>query len=329
MPARRVIRWAVIVVVVIAGAVLGVRYWLHSRQFVSTDDAYVNANIVQISPQVAGPVTRVLVVDQQHVAAGQLLFEIDPQPYQIALAAAEAQLDLAHQSVAERQAAVVAARAEVAQRQAELQNAQSNDRRTRNLIAGGFLSAQSAEATHTEAATSSATLKAAQAHLEQAISALGESGADNPDVRAAEARVAQAKLDLGYARVTAPTSGTVANLTLRPGSAVAARTPVFSLISDTEFWVDANFKETQLIRVRAGQSARVVSDMYRNHAFNGQVQSLSGGSGAAFSLLPPENATGNWVKVTQRVPVRVRILDPDPAHPLRIGTTATVEVKAR
>jgi membrane fusion protein (multidrug efflux system) len=105
--------------------------------------------------------------------------------------------------------------------------------------------------------------------------------------------------------------------------------PVFSIISDRDYWVDANFKETQLQRVRVGQSARVVTDMYRDHVFTGVVQSLSGGSGAVFSLLPPQNATGNWVKVTQRVPVRVRILDPDPAHPLRVGTTANVEVRAR
>ena len=127
----------------------------------------------------------------------------------------------------------------------------------------------------------------------------------------------------------APTSGTIASLSLRPGSTVSAQAPVFSIISDRDYWVDANFKETQLRRVRPGQRVRVVTDVYPDHVFSGEVQSLSGGSGAAFSLLPPENATGNWVKVTQRVPVRVRILDPDPAHPLRIGTTASVEVKAR
>jgi membrane fusion protein (multidrug efflux system) len=110
---------------------------------------------------------------------------------------------------------------------------------------------------------------------------------------------------------------------------VAAQAPLFSIVSDEEYWIDANFKETQLSRVRAGERAKVVTDLYPDHPFTGEVESLSGGSGAAFSLLPPENATGNWVKVTQRVPVRVRILDPDPARPLRIGTTATVEVRSR
>jgi membrane fusion protein (multidrug efflux system) len=129
--------------------------------------------------------------------------------------------------------------------------------------------------------------------------------------------------------VFAPTSGTVANLTLRPGSPVQPLAPVFSLVSDSNYWVDANFKETQLDRIRRGQKATVRVDMYPDRPFQGVVQSLSGGSGAAFSLLPPENATGNWVKVTQRVPVRVSIVDIDPEHPLRIGTTATVRIALR
>ena len=326
---RRIAKWAVVVAVVIGGGVLGARYWRHSQLYVSTADAYVNADVVQVATQVSGPVSRLAVRDQQHVRAGELLFEIDPRPFQLALQSAEAQQEITRQSVSERVAAVAAARAQLAQRQAELQNAESNDRRTRNLIQNGFLSAQSAEATHTQAQIAAAAVKAAQASLAQALSALGKGATGEADLRAAEARVGQARLDLERARVTAPTSGTVASLTLRPGSTVSAQAPVFSIISDRDFWVDANFKETQLRRVRPGQRARVVTDVYPDHVFSGEVQSLSGGSGTAFSLLPPQNATGNWVKVTQRVPVRVRILDPDPAHPLRIGTTANVEVKAR
>ena len=137
---------------------------------------------------------------------------------------------------------------------------------------------------------------------------------------AAESRIRQAALDLEHTRVTAPARGTVVHLALRVGSAVSMRAPVFSIASDEVYWVDANFKETQLDRVRTGQRASVVSNMYPDHPFTGEIQSLSGGSDAAFSLLPA---------VTQRVPVRVRILDPDPARPLRVGTTATVEVHAR
>jgi membrane fusion protein (multidrug efflux system) len=139
--------------------------------------------------------------------------------------------------------------------------------------------------------------------------------------------VKQAEIDLERTRVVAPTNGTIANLSLRPGNTVAPNVPLFVVISDQEFWVDANFKETQLKEIRVGQKATIESDVYPDHPFHGVVQSVSGGSGAAFSLLPPQNATGNWVKVTQRVPVRIRVEDPDPQHPLRIGTTATVKVR--
>ena len=127
--------------------------------------------------------------------------------------------------------------------------------------------------------------------------------------------------------MTAPTNGVIANLSLQPGNTVSPNVPLFVVISDQEFWVDANFKETQLKEIRVGQKATIESDVYPDHPFHGVVQSVSGGSGAAFSLLPPQNATGNWVKVTQRVPVRIRVEDPDPQHPLRIGTTATVKVR--
>lgn len=326
---RRLVRWGIFAVVLIAGAVVAWRYWQHGQVYVSTDNAYVNADIVRIAAQVSGPVVSVNVVDQQHVRAGDLLFEIDRRPFELALREAQAQLDLARQTVEEQAAGVAAARALLVQRQAELRNAQSNDKRTRDLIAKGYLSEQSAEATHTLAETAAAAVRAAEANLAQAISALGRSGEGNAAVKAAAARVDQAELDLQHTRVTAPTDGVVASLTLRPGSTVQAEAPLFSVIGARDYWVDANFKETQLGRLRPGQHATVIVDMYKGRPFEGEVQSLSGGSGTAFSLLPAQNATGNWVKVTQRVPVRVRIVDPDPEYPLRIGTTASVEVEVR
>ncbi|TFV86241.1 HlyD family efflux transporter periplasmic adaptor subunit, partial [Oxalobacteraceae bacterium OM1] len=161
---------------------------------------------------------------------------------------------------------------------------------------------------------------------EQARSALGASGDQNANVQAARAAVAQAELDLQRTHVTAPPQGMVANLSLRPGNTVQPGTPLFAVIASQEYWADANFKETELEDIRPGQQATLQVDMYPDHVFHGVVESVSGGAGTAFSLLPPQNATGNWVKVTQRVPVRVRITDPDPQYPLRIGTTATVEI---
>jgi membrane fusion protein (multidrug efflux system) len=323
---RRILKLALLAAVLIAAGIVGYRYWRHAQLYVSTDDAYVNADVVQVSAQVSGPVVRLEIRDQQHVDAGDLLFEIDPRPFRLAVDAAQADLELAEQSVAEQSAAVAAARAAVAEREAELANAQANDRRVGNLVKQGYLSEQDAEATHTQAVTAAAAVRAAEANLEQALRALGEAGERNAAIQSAKAKLGQAKLDLERTRVTAPASGTLANLTLRPGATVQAQAPLFAIVSDRNFWVDANFKETQVGRIRPGQDATVTVDMYPDRPFRGEVVSLSGGSGTAFSLLPPQNATGNWVKVTQRVPVRVHILDPDPKYPLRIGTSARVEV---
>jgi membrane fusion protein (multidrug efflux system) len=206
-------------------------------------------------------------------------------------------------------------------------NAQSNYRRQQQLVASGFISKQAAEASRTQVETAAAALHAAQASLEQARSALGTRGPENANVRAAQAAVNQARLDLEHTRVTAPESGRITKFTLRPGDVVQPAKPLFVLIGDREYWVDANFKETQLRDIRPGDRATVTVDMYPRHPFPAVVESVSGGSGAAFSLLPPQNATGNWVKVTQRVPVRVRVTELDPQYPLRIGTTAKVAVK--
>ena len=324
--ARKLVKWGIAAVVLIAAIVTGIVYWSESQHFVTTDNAYVNANRVDIAAQVSGPIVAVHVRDQQHVKKGDLLVEIDPRQYQIAAEAAQAQLELAYQTTSQESAAVAAARAQVSQRQAELRNAQSNERRVRDLIERKLISQQSAEAMITEAETSQAAVHAADANLQQAISALGEVGKRNATVRAAVARLDQAKLDQEHTRIFAPASGWLANFGLRPGSTVQGGLVVFAIVSDEEYWVDANFKETELDRIRPGQRATIRVDMYREHEFHGVVESLSVGSGAAFSLLPAQNATGNWVKVTQRVPVRTRVLDPDPKYPLRIGTTATVRV---
>jgi membrane fusion protein (multidrug efflux system) len=279
---RKIVRIAIIALVVGAAIVTALVYWLYWRHYVGTDNAYVNANTAEVAAQVSGQVTAVYVRDQQTVNVGDPLFDIDPRTYEAALAKAEAEL---------------------AQRQAEEANARHNEWRAQQLVASGFYSKQGAESARTAALTASASVRAAQANLQQA------------------------RLDLDRTHVRAPTAGYVANLSLRPGNTVTPGAPLFSIVGNDEFWVDANFKETELSRVHPGQPARVTLDMYPKHPFDGVVESVSPGSGAAFSLLPPQNATGNWVKVTQRVPVRVRITNPDPAFPLRIGTTATVDVK--
>jgi len=325
-PRGKRLKWIIIAVVVVVAALFAARWWMEQSRFVSTDDAYVGANQVEIAAQVAGPVSQVFVRDQQRVKQGDALFQIDPQPYRIALDQARANLELARQNVSQEGAGVASAEAVLAQRRAEEANAKSTWERNEALVKSGFISPQAAEQSRTGYTTAQAATRAAEADVAKAKSALGRTGDENAAIQAAAAAVEQAQLNLDRTRLVAPATGMIANFTLRPGNSVQPGQPLFVIIANDEWWVDANFKETQLVDVRPGEHATIESDMYPNHVFHGVVQSVAGGSGSAFSLLPPQNATGNWVKVTQRVPVRVRIEDPDPQHPLRIGTSATVKV---
>jgi membrane fusion protein (multidrug efflux system) len=324
---KKGLRWLIIIAVVAAVCIFGYRYWRNSQLYASTDDAYINANRIDISSQVMGQVVQVYVNENQTVQAGTPLFDIDARPFHLALEKTQAQLQLATQSVSQQVSAVVAAQALVVQRQAELKDAQFNYTRIRELIAEGLYSRLGGETERTQVKTATAALHAAQASLEQARSALGATGNNNANIQAAVAAMEQAKLDLQHTHVTAPADGVITNLTLRPGEIVQPGAPLFVLIGSNAFWVDANFKETDLNQIHGGEHASIEVDMYPDHVFHGVVESLSRGSGTAFSLLPPQNATGNWVKVTQRVPVRVRVLDPDPRWPLRVGTTATVSIR--
>lgn len=326
---RKLLRWGLVVLVLAVAAFVGWRWWVNAQRYASTDNAYVNTDRADIAAQVGGPVRSLQVRENQRVRRGDPLFDIDPANYQAAVAKADAQLALARQTVSQQSAAVDAARAQVAQREAELANAQSSNRRTARLVSRGFLSPQGGESSRTQAQTAAAALQAARANLQQALSTLGDAQQPNATIQAAEAALQQARLDLGRTRVVSPADGVVTNLSLRPGDVVQPGVPLFVIVSDTHYWVDANFKETELAALRAGRTATIEVDMYPGHVFHGVVDSISGGAGTAFSLLPPQNATGNWVKVTQRVPVRIRVLDPDPAHPLRVGTTATVTVSLR
>lgn len=261
---------------------LGLR--IYGMFYVSTDNAYVNANIVQIAARVSGEVTELAIVNNQFVKKGAPLFTIDPQPFENALVKATAQYNIS---------------------KANLQNAMGTASRTNALARLKFVSTQDNDNVSTALATAEANVSHAKATLDQAT------------------------LDLSWTKVTAPTSGWVTNVSLSAGDIVTANQPLFALISDDYFWVDANFKETELEDIHPGQLATIDVDMYPGHTFTGVVESISGGTGTAFSLLPPQNATGNWVKVTQRIPVRVRILKPDPKYPLRIGSSAAVKIRLR
>lgn len=262
-------------------ALVSVSYWIYSHFYLSTDDAYVNANVVQVSSRVSGQVVNLAIKNNQFVKKDQLLFSLDTEPFVTIVNQLKAQYEIDT---------------------ARLKLAEVTERRTADLVKKRVASAQ-------EGDSAKAALLAATAQIDLD-----------------KANLAEAQLNLRYTQVSAPVSGWVTNVTLRVGDTVSVNQPLFALISDEEFWVDANFKETELYRIQIGQKADIKVDMFPGHVFKGIVESVSGGSGSAFSLLPPENATGNWVKVTQRIPVRVKVMNPDSDYPLRIGTSAVVRV---
>jgi len=294
----------------------------------STENAYINADVVNVAAQVSGRVTAVYIKDNEHVHKGDPLFDIDPEPFVIALSRAQADLALARQAERQDNAEISVARAQVAQAESDLANARTSYMRDQQLVARHFLSQQSLDDAHTRSQSLQAALQEARAKLTKALSAPQEPD-KRGDILKAQAAIEQAKLDLKHTHVIAAQDGQLSNVTLAAGSLVAAGEPQFALINDNSFHIDANFKETELVGIHPGQSVDIEVDMYPGQHFKGTVQSLSGGTGTAFSLLPPQNATGNWVKIAQRVPVRIMLAPTDAEHPLRIGATATVSVQLK
>lgn len=312
--------------VIAAGALAIWGYQRYSAQYPNTEDAYVAADVVRVAPRVTGRVATLKVTNQQHVHRGDLLFSIDPAPFQYALQQAEAQLSLAQRQVAQAVAAVSSADAEVHNREVLLQNADTKLQRARRLAKKKYISTETITNAEAEFNSARANLQVAKARLEEAKRQLGKPGEHNDRLMQARASVDQAKWQLDNTRVNAACSGQIGELRLQPGNVVSADHDVFVLVCNNRYWVEANFKETQLDRIHPGQPVDLKVDMYPQHSFHGVVTSISAAAGSVFSLLPPQNASGNWVKVIQRVPVRISIDNPDPSMPLVVGASTTVTI---
>ncbi|WP_456021669.1 HlyD family secretion protein [Pseudomonas protegens] len=312
-------------------AVIGYSQYRASEPFVSTDNAYARVAKASINARVSGQVVEIAVDDNQPVRKGQVLFRLDPQPLQIAVDRAEAQLGNARLRID-------GLKASYRQQQAELQSArasadydQKEFARKKALIASEFVSRAAYERADTDLKVSRQRIASIEQQIASTVVALNGDPdiaiGRHPTVREAKAQLDEAQLYLSYATVTAPADGIVAKVDdLQVGNYVSNGSAAFALISDHETWVEANFRETQVTHMRPGQSATITLDTYPDRPFKAHVISMSPGAGADFALLPPENATGNWVKVVQRVPVRLELDDADPAMPLFSGTSATVEV---
>lgn len=326
---RRLMNFSIFIVVIAACIIAGYFYWLHQTLYPSTDDAYIQAYVVNIAPQISGTVQAIYVKNQAHVHNGQILIKIDPKPSIIALQKAQANLKNTLQQTQAAQSAVNTAKAALVQRQAELLNAKKNYLRVMILVRKTYYAKSVGDDATQRLTVAKAAVNAAENELAEAKNKLGETGDRNAQVQMAKAALAQAQLNLQYTQITAPAEGYIANMTTQPGQTVTAYESLFSLVETKHWWAMANMKETNLARIRAGQKALVHVDMYPSHPFHGVVDSIGPGSGSSFALLPPENATGNWVKVTQRFPVHVTIIDPNPNYPLRMGASCSVTINTR
>ena len=295
-----------------------------------TEDAYVKAHIVSIASRVSGPVLRMHVSDNEYVKEGQLLFELEPSSFETDTDEALANYRIALQKNAARKAMVESAESYVQETSVVLSRAKRTFERATTLAESELISESKFDLAAAEHAKALASLRSANAALLRAESELGVFGENNPIVKAAEARLQSAKLELSFTKVYAPVSGWVTNLSLRIGEMVIAERAQFSIVDDATWWVEANFKEVDLKRMRPNQLASIRIDMYPDLRLSGRVSSLGAGSGAVFSLLPPENATGNWVKITQRFPVTISLDRNEDgenfARPLRVGSSAVVTV---
>jgi len=319
-------RILILTLAIVLGA-LGIwAYQMYSARYPSTEDAYVDANVVRVAPRVTGTIATLNVANHQYINKGELLFTIDATPFHFALERASAQLALAKREVEQAQAAVASTAAEVHNRQVLLDNAKAKLERARRLVKHAYISSEQVTDAEADFKSAGANLQVAQARLEEAKKQLGKAGDSNDRIVQAKAILDQAQWQLDNTTITAACSGQISELSLQPGNVVSADRGVFVLVCNNRYWVDANFKETQLEHIRAGQPAKVVVDMYPDHPFHGVVENISAATGSAFSLLPPQNANGNWVKVIQRIPVRIRIDNPDPTFPLRVGTSTTVTI---
>jgi membrane fusion protein, multidrug efflux system len=354
---RRTLLAGIAGAVALAGFGYGAWYAAIGSHYVETDNAYVGADTAPVTPMVSGQVAQVMVADAQVVKQGDVLVRIDDRDARITLAGAEADLAKAERQfgqtratggaldaqIAERDRAIASARASLTSAQAAFDKATIDLDRRRKLAPSGAISADELTSATNSYAAAKGALETARASVGQAIAARGTAQgnfaanraliqgttvATNPDVLSAQARVDQARLDLSRTVIRAPIDGVVTGRAVQVGQRVAPGTQIMKLVPVRQLYVDANFKEGQLAHVRPGQKVRVTSDLYGSEVvYHGTVVGFSGGTGSAFALIPAQNATGNWIKIVQRLPVRIA-LDPRELaeHPLRVGLSMDAEI---
>lgn len=321
-----------LLVVLLAAAGAGAWYFLDGRWYESTDDAYVSGNVVQITPRIAGTVVAIAADDNDRVQSGQLLVRLDAADADIALAQTKAALGQAVRRVSGLFSTAKTSAAQVQVSEAALEQARADYARRQSLARTGAISSEEMAHARDALASAGSALAAVRAQLLTARAQTeGTSVATHPDVLAAAANVRAAWLDDQRTVIPAPVDGWVAQRAVQLGQHVQPGTPLMAVVPLERVWVDANFKETQLARMRIGQPVTLTADLYGDSVrYQGHVAGLGIGTGSAFSLLPAQNATGNWIKIVQRLPVRIVLDDGQlQQHPLRIGLSMAVRVDLR
>lgn len=318
------------VVVVLAAIGWTVWYFVDGRWYEETDDAYVNGNVVQITPQVPGTVISIGADDGDRVKAGDVLVKLDKSNADVALAEAKANLANTVRKVRGLYSNVSGAQADVAARKVAVDKARADYDRRKNLAKTGAISAEELAHARDELASAESALTTSQQQLQTSKVLVDDTVvASHPDVQVAAAKLREAYLNDARTTIVAPVDGYVAKRSVQLGQRVSPGVAMMAVVPLHQVWIDANFKETQLTHMRIGQPVDITTDVYGSDVvYKGKVTSLGVGTGSAFSLLPAQNATGNWIKIVQRIPVRVVFTDAKQldAHPLRIGLSSDVEV---
>ncbi|QNP40306.1 efflux RND transporter periplasmic adaptor subunit [Lysobacter solisilvae (ex Woo and Kim 2020)] len=320
------------VVVVIAGFAWALWYLLVARWHESTDDAYVQGNVVAITPQTVGTVVSIGADDGMKVDAGQILVQLDPNDARVAYEQAVANLASTVRSVRGLYSAVEAGQADIAARRVAVEKASADVKRREGLVATGAVSAEELAHARDELAAAQAALSVSNENLARNRALVDATTViDQPQVKAAAAQLRQAYLNNQRTAIVAPVSGYVAKRSVQLGQRVQPGTTLMTVIPLEQVWVEANFKETQLAKMRIGQPVQLHADLYGDDIeFDGKLSSLGLGTGSAFALLPAQNASGNWIKIVQRVPVRIELDRKQLAeHPLRIGLSMHADVSLR
>jgi membrane fusion protein (multidrug efflux system) len=340
-PAPRRRPWIrIIVIILVVGGLVGagVLYWLDARHYETTDDAFIDAHVSQVSAQISGRITKLLIKDNQPVTAGQVLAEIDPRDMQARLDQMLAQRDQAAAQLAQARATLPARQADVAQDDAQIRVQQADaDQSGRDLarythINPRAITAQTVDQARNTARSAEAKLDAARSTQAGARAQLAvartQVAAAEAALRTAEANVAEARLQLDYTRILAPSDGRIARRTLELGNYVTPGQALLAIVQPA-CWVTANLKESQLGHLTPGQHATITVDAYPDQKLNAHVDSLQSGTGSVFSSLPAENATGNYVKIVQRLPVKLVFDDPNTCSRLHLATGMSVEPRIK